>query len=115
MPVPIYNGVKYQPEYYCSDFCKYLNLLPNNKYYKSYLLKRLCNVLECKWSRYKLDNNILEILKKNNIEFNQWSTDVTIRYLNSIISSLKRVKFSNTDIIILRIYEEGLVVNDIDI
>ena len=50
MPVPIYNGVKYQPEYYCSDFCKYLNLLPNNKYYKSYLLKRLCNVLECKWS-----------------------------------------------------------------
>ena len=54
-------------------------------------------------------------MENNNIDLNQWSTSVTISYLNKLISKFKKIQFDNSEWLILRIYEEGNKLDNIEI
>ena len=77
-----------KPNKYVPDICSYLEIDPNNKYYKSYILKCILNKLtKNMWNQYILDDNLVKIFRANNANF-YWN-NVSKSRIYSYIEKLK--------------------------
>lgn len=105
----MYNN-KYPPTYFNKDLCEYLELNPYQKYYKTYLLKKLINKLEFKFGQYRLDDDFYKILEQNNIYLYGWCKSSSKNSLSIYLTKL-RCSTPNSKYLILYLDEKGNEMN----
>lgn len=64
------HTISYPKSNWNEDFINYLKLDTTGVYYKSYLLKCLAGKLQFSYGRYEIDDDLMNIFKKNN--YNIW-------------------------------------------
>ena len=97
---------KYEPSYFNQDLCNYLEISPLQRYYKTYLLKKITNKLDFKYGLYILDDDLYKIIEQNNIYFYGWSKSSSKNSLSKYLSQLRSIN-PNRNYLTLRIDEKG--------
>lgn len=96
-----------RPNKYVPEICEYLNINPNDKYYKSYILKCILNKLNTNiWNQYILDDNLVKIFRANNANF-YWN-NVSKSRIYSYIEKLKFETSVPSYVHLIKINEQAL-------
>ena len=105
---------KWAPTYFNGDLCRYLGISPHKTHYKSYLQKKLMQKLELKYGRYQLDEDLCIILKNNDI-YVGWYNQTSKTGLSKLLTKLRCDYMNTSTILILKMYEEGDVIQALTI
>ena len=100
------NQVRWQPQYFNGDLCRYLSISPHRQHYKSFILKKLKQTMKPKYGRWEIDESLLKILKDNDL-YVSWYKTASNAELSRYVSRLRTHTPSNGTFMVLQIYEEG--------
>ena len=96
-----------KPNKYVQDICCYLNIDPNKKYYKSYILKCILSKLEKNiWNQYILDDDLVKIFRANNANF-YWN-NISKSRIYSYVEKLKYEASIPNYVYLIKINEQAL-------
>ena len=94
-----------KPSKYVPAICEYLNISPNGKYYKSYILKCILNKLNKNiWNQYVLDDSLVKIFRDNNANF--YYNNICKSRIYSYVEKLKYTSSTPDYIHLIKINEE---------
>ncbi len=100
------NQIRWEPQYFNGDLCRYVNISPHRGHYKSYILKKLKQTMKPKYGRFEIDEHLLKILKDNDL-WVSWYKTASHAELSRYVTKLRVSTPNSGTFTVLQIYQEG--------